>query len=109
MDRAADTQLVDLPASFSHRRMATLQGGLTSRNSLLRDEVIRIIKENRIPDELKAESEMDSKSKMTVEAVQAVTEDRWIDDELQALPEDDNDLTDEELLGKIFRCTKARS
>jgi len=98
MDRAADTQLVDLPASFSHRRMATLQGGLTSRNSLLRDEVIRIIKENRIPDELKAESEMDSKSKMTVEAVQAVTEDRWIDDELQALPEDDNDLTDEELL-----------
>ena len=45
---------------------------------------------------------MDSKSKMTVEAVRAVAEDRWIDDELQALPEDDNDLTDEELLGKIL-------
>ena len=106
MDRAEDTQLVDLPAQFSHRRMAGLQGGLTSRNSLLRDEVIRIIKENRIPDELKTQSEMDSKSKMTVEAVQAVAEDRWIDDELQALPEDDNDLTDEELLGKILWRSK---
>ena len=109
MDRAEDTQLVDLPAQFSHRRMAGLQGGLTSRNSLLRDEVIRIIKENRIPDELKTQSETDSKSKMTVEAVQAVTEDRWINDELQALPEDDNDLTDEELLGKILGSALVKS
>ena len=97
MDRADDTELVDLPPSFSQRRMAGLQGGLTSKNSLLRDEVIRIIRENKIPDELKTESQRTSK--MTVEAVQAVSEDRWIDDELQILPEDDGDLTDEELLG----------
>ena len=97
MDRADDTQLVDLPPSFSQRRMANIQGGLTSKNSLLRDEVIRIIRENKIPDELKSETQRTSK--MTVEAVQAVSEDRWIDDELQILPEDDGDLTDEELLG----------
>ena len=99
MDRAEDTQLVDLPPSFSQQRMAGIQGGLTSKNSLLRDEVIRIIRENRIPDELKSETEIESTGKMTVEAVQAVAEDRWIDDDFQALPEDDNDLTDEELLG----------
>ena len=98
MDRADDTQLVDLPPSFSQRRMANIQGGLTSKNSLLRDEVIRIIRENKIPDELKSD-ETQRTSKMTVEAVQAVSEDRWIDDELQILPEDDGDLTDEELLG----------
>ena len=98
MDRADDTQLIDLPPSFSQRRMANIQGGLTSKNSLLRDEVIRIIRENKIPDELKSD-ETQRTSKMTVEAVQAVSEDRWIDDELQILPEDDGDLTDEELLG----------
>merc|ERR1712168_930884 len=93
MDRAEDIKLVDLPPSYNERRMASLQGGLTSRNSLLRNEVIRIIKENRIPDELKS----DTDSKMTVEAVNATTEDRWMDQQFnQSLPDDD--ITDEELL-----------